>query len=536
MQRLLRFLCLVPLTVLTAQAADNTSPTAVPTFECVGLYWKAPGGSTENTCQVRYRAKGQTAWKQALPLWFDARNSEYRGSIVGLQPGAAYEVRLALDVNHLERLVPVHTWPDRFPVARTNALPASSRETLVISKSGSPKGYLLYAPTAADTATIDVSGQADQCVVIRAAYVIVRGLTLKNARIHGIRLEEGAHDVVIEDCDISGWGRVMEDGWGRDYDSAIYSHTAGLARVVVQHNRIHHPRSNSNNWRQERARPGKRKSSHPEGPQAVCFWDSDGNHVIRYNTVFSDPQHEYNDIFGAGANFSTRGFPNRDSDIYGNLLSDCWDDAIESEGANQNVRIWGNYMKDSLVGVACASTSVGPLYVWRNVYGASRVSPGGSGGAFLKTGDQLGGGKIFAFHNTVYQPGDESPDAKTGGAAVGLGWGDPISNVTSRNNILEVTRQSIRDRAHDPDADYDYDLLGAPVEAAAGQETHGVRGKPHFESNFGLHNGRGEFHLTPQSSGVDAGVVLPNFNDGFTGKAPDLGAAETGSPPLRFGR
>jgi hypothetical protein len=35
---------------------------------------------------------------------------------------------------------------------------------------------------------------------------------------------------------------------------------------------------------------------------------------------------------------------------------------------------------------------------------------------------------------------------------------------------------------------------------------------------------------------IDAGVELPNFNDNYAGKAPDLGAFELGSPPIRFGR
>jgi len=35
---------------------------------------------------------------------------------------------------------------------------------------------------------------------------------------------------------------------------------------------------------------------------------------------------------------------------------------------------------------------------------------------------------------------------------------------------------------------------------------------------------------------IDSGIPIPNFNDDFTGKAPDLGAFEVGRPPLRFGR
>jgi len=35
-----------------------------------------------------------------------------------------------------------------------------------------------------------------------------------------------------------------------------------------------------------------------------------------------------------------------------------------------------------------------------------------------------------------------------------------------------------------------------------------------------------DFRLAPTSDAIDKGVVLPNFNDGFKGKAPDLGAIE----------
>ncbi len=35
---------------------------------------------------------------------------------------------------------------------------------------------------------------------------------------------------------------------------------------------------------------------------------------------------------------------------------------------------------------------------------------------------------------------------------------------------------------------------------------------------------------------IDAGVRLPGFNDDYTGAAPDIGAFESGRPPLRFGR
>ena len=37
------------------------------------------------------------------------------------------------------------------------------------------------------------------------------------------------------------------------------------------------------------------------------------------------------------------------------------------------------------------------------------------------------------------------------------------------------------------------------------------------------------------SAAVDAGVVIPNITDGFTGKAPDLGAYELGALLPQYG-
>lgn len=44
-----------------------------------------------------------------------------------------------------------------------------------------------------------------------------------------------------------------------------------------------------------------------------------------------------------------------------------------------------------------------------------------------------------------------------------------------------------------------------------------------------------DFSLKEGSAAVDAGVVLPNINDGFTGRAPDLGALELGQPVPHYG-
>ena len=111
-------------------------------------------------------------------------------------------------------------------------------------------------------------------------------------------------------------------------------------------------------------------------------------------------------------------------------------------------------------------------------------------------------------------------------------------NVMSRNNILHVANPkypSIKDWTgvtyHDALGDYDWDLFNGTLETYAGAEPHGIHAVPKYDPS----NGSGEFALYPRSPGSNAGVVLPSFNDNYSGAAPDMGAFEAGSPPMKFG-
>ena len=81
--------------------------------------------------------------------------------------------------------------------------------------------------------------------------------------------------------------------------------------------------------------------------------------------------------------------------------------------------------------------------------------------------------------------------------------------------------------------------------AAVGQESHGIEldydifenvrppdpSKPHtvyYAADL-------DFRLKAGSKAVDAGVRLPNVNDDFAGRAPDLGACEAGAPVPVYG-
>jgi hypothetical protein len=370
-------------------AGPEVGPTAISTFHCVGLYWKPAGGAADRTCTARYRLKGDAEWHEALPLWFDPHaheglaehSQEYRGSIVRLQSGTEYEVELSLGNGGPTRTLLCATWSEEFKIARRVDLPLTQpAETYVIREGGDPtNGYVLYSPPQSQPATWDARGQIPAHIRVETPYVIVRGLTLCNAQINGIELA-GVHHVAIEDCDISGWGRVRQsDGFGENLDAAVYSNSNQLEHIIVQRCHLHHPRSDSNSWKEQRVGG----TFHPGGAQGVVFRNGKGHYVIRYNRIESDLEHMFNDGIGEVRNFSFSGFPNRDSDVYGNFVSHCWDDGLEIEGANMNVRVWENYITMTYGAIGAASTSLGPSYYFRNVYAASRKSGETNANAFL---------------------------------------------------------------------------------------------------------------------------------------------------------
>jgi len=121
------------------------------------------------------------------------------------------------------------------------------------------------------------------------------------------------------------------------------------------------------------------------------------------------------------------------------------------------------------------------------------------------------------------------------------------------------------DTEKEPASDYDYDYFSGGTKGKSAKEEHALRinktpsGTRLLVSSYNL-----EFYpkssintikwgAQPYELGdrkinitdpvvwipnpvIDSGVLLPGFNDGFAGKAPDLGAFEVGLPPLQFGR
>ncbi|HEU0259480.1 MAG TPA: hypothetical protein VFR57_08705, partial [Burkholderiales bacterium] len=275
-----------------------------------------------------------------------------------------------------------------------------------------------------------------------------------------------------------------------------------------------------------------------------------------YNDIYSKNGKWFMDGIGGAENFSDAGFPFADSDIYGNRISQVYDDGIEAEGANRNVRIWKNWFDQVFVAIGNAATTTGPLYVWRNVSNrmANVYQPEGDPdaelrGPFIKAGSnhaRFNGGRAYYFHNTILQP----PAKRYGG---GAGWGiynsgGKLTNFVSRNNVWHIHKEVIIHgqpkfyaiSANEQGADADFDLHnGSLNRAGSSAERRGWMSTPVYASsgkNYpDLGAQPGNFQLRKGSPGYGAAEPIANFNDGF-GARPDVGAHQSGQPPMRFGR
>ncbi|MFC1562766.1 hypothetical protein ACFL4Z_01800 [candidate division KSB1 bacterium] len=531
----------------SAAGTDNSfgipvgeNPYAVGTFECLGIYYEIDSIDV-GECKVSYKESGTDEWKEVLPLWFDKRDSEYRGSIVGLTPDTEYDIRL--NCGDKEVIFRSQTRNDLIPVGKTTFLEDGvTDETIYITESGESDSWHLITTAPGSKTVIDPENSADYNIVIDASYVIIQGLELKNAGIHGILINEGIHDVVIEDCRITFWGGC---GGPRSFGntgagSAIYA-KEGTSGLIIQRNLIEYPRGASNDW----------DTGHPNGPQAISLINSRGGNIIRYNEIVSTEDHGYNDAIGGSSNYSFEGSPNRDSDIYGNIISNVWDDAIEAEGANMNVRIWGNYTHHTFQHIATAATSKGPLYIFRNVFGLSRRSHNNPlGGNMIKVGEREPyiGGRRYIFHNTALQPR----------GSFSVFSSHPCPNTITRNNIFDCPGILTGRRELKIPSDFDYDLFTG-IHLVSGYEKNGIRAKPSFVKSQGLewylaptttmikwgrttteHNGKKltvtDKVITIPNPAIDAGILILGFNDDYYGEGPDLGAFEIMNPPIKFGR
>jgi hypothetical protein len=131
---------------------------------------------------------------------------------------------------------------------------------------------------------------------------------------------------------------------------------------------------------------------------------------------------------------------------------------------------------------------------------------------------------------TNYSSSDYNGFRPNPGAAAAFGWNSPPSGVVADfasnrevrrfGTLKEYAAATGQDR-HSVLVDYgDFVRVSAP--------------DPQDPRRF-YRPDEFDFTLRAGSKAIDAGVVLPSINDGFTGRAPDLGAFERGRPLPVYG-
>jgi hypothetical protein len=403
----------------------------------------------------------------------------------------------------------------------------------------------------------------------------VRRVKAQGSSTAAIFIAPNVTDVVIEDSEISDWDWRAEgsNAWGTYGRNEAGGIMLGVgsngdnSRIVIQRNTIKSPHFGAFPW-DTGLGPNDFPGNHPIGPIGISIYHGGQQNVIRYNEIYGDPSNNRKwlmDGIGGTDNFSTKGSPGADSDIYQNIVMNVFDDAIEAEGGGRNVRIWGNYISNTGIAVGLTTEHYGPTYVFRNVVNRIRFrhysisNPDGDWPiyAFKFGGVQngFGDGRIFLFHNTLLQDPTSIGDsvfplgAREGIGNVSNGLGSARGVVTT-NNILHVWKDdpyaiSIECGDSPAGSSFGPDLYNGRITCSIGmigdpatfkfssplayKPGHGWSSVPSLGGG-----GSGNYQLAGPK-GVDVCVVLPNFNDGYRDAGPDCGAHESGDPAMTFG-
>ena len=401
---------------------------------------------------------------------------------------------------------------------------------------------------AGDGETIfDGAGAHQLFNVMATQHHIFEGLTFRNTDIvfaAGMKGVAGASDLTIRNC------RMEEAG------IAVTTEYAGSKNFYIADNVIigRDDRYRLRGW----ATPGIYPPNQLNSYVAVRVYGS--GHVICHNAIA---------YFHDAIAVSTYGTPENELelkavsiDIYNNDMHLMADDFIEADGGGHNIRIMRNRgVNSGQCGLSAQPVFGGPAYFIRNIL---YHIPNGCALKFMSKPSGL-----FVLHNTIIAEnrntetfsnahfrnnlflGTDAPGRPISAFPIATAYSSFDYNGYRPNNhggyqylLITPTKGQIRDYTLTAkDAKEFVSLKQFSIES--GLETHGVeldydifinlpapdRTKPHGV----YHASDMDFRLNPKGKAVDKGVILPNINNNFKGKAPDLGAVEADDPMPVYG-
>jgi hypothetical protein len=537
-------------------SSNGTTPgvlTLSSTFECISVRENFTGDpNANNSAKIQFRKSGDALWKDAYAPIIDRRASisshanpyvnQVRGSIVGLQPGTAYEVAvtfvdpdgisgsatLTSTVSTIAPAVPLSgniLYVDDVATngngssaspfnSINNALNAATAGTTImvrpgsyppftISKSGTASGYI--AIVGGDRDQVFINADSNISIGVNGDFIQLKNLRLKKPGHYGISVN-GHHHVWIENIYLEDLSVSMSYG-----DAGISMDNAN--DVYVLNSQILSPSMT--------AMPAA--SPRYDGPgEGIHIGAGVRNIIIKGNNIdggFRDGIGNSPEGWGGGAIDN--------SDIAYNTVLNAKDDSIQIEGEDTNLRVYGNDVSSN-DGLACLAMSphlVGPVYVFRNVFKITAPY----GGMVLKLYGSAA--HTFYFHNTM--------DVAAGND----GWSGTGVNEVYHNNIISTVKTVpvytwsgstkfnanlyYRGNGGEIFSNPSYATVSA-FRIGTGQEQQGKQGDPRYIDSAK--------RIDNTSPAHDAGIILANFNDAYSawpysGVAPDMGAYEFVSVP-----
>jgi hypothetical protein len=520
--------------VLTAQSNGATPGTirTYSTISSIGVEWNVIGDADHDArVSVEFRAAGTAAWRPALPLVrVDYNGSNLlAGSILFLFPNTTHDVRLTFvdpDGGADVRTVAVTTRP--VPV-----MPVIGRTFHVIPGAGGGDGSSTN-PFRGVTAAEAVAQPGDIFLVHAGSYG-GRITFTKPGTSSGHVVWKGAGDgeARFAGIDVSASYVWLEGLTLRDQPFALMSKNAPTEVVIKRcsffnnHYSIYLQRGGSNWYIADNTIVG-------DTPYSTESFDGEGIELNGYSVESFGHVVAHNSISNVADGISNGTY---NIDVFGNDIFDTSDDGFEGDPGGMNIRVWGNRIHNAAHnGITYQPQNGSPWYIIRNQLVGFMEGP-----FKFRTTDR----SVIA-HNTFVM----------WGKMICCNDAHLLRSIVKNNLWVSVSGgqiwdfgSAVKDWRSDFNHDgFDWGAGAAPFRyggvvysslagfaAASGLETAGRQfSRAACFATFNV-PGPAPVPIPPQNmtlkagcSVVDAGVILPNINDGFVGTAPDLGAYELG--------